>query len=160
MTLIPIEHWIVKNQPEQENKYYTGWWDSMEFVRRLSEDFSSFHFEVIDTFVMDTPPPTVHLKMPVLRGKSDYFDVIFKESWVVEPDWMVSIERKERGQIELYGFIENIDENSRWLLKGMNKEYLYRSYEDDLLKFSGSVRNKYLLYGLFQILESYGKNNA
>ena len=26
---------------------------------------------------------TVQLKMPVLRGKSDYFDVIFKESWVV-----------------------------------------------------------------------------
>ena len=58
ITLIPIEHWIVKNQPEQENEYYTGWWDSMEFVRRLSEDFSSFHFDVIDTFVMDTPPPT------------------------------------------------------------------------------------------------------
>jgi hypothetical protein len=28
MTLIPIEYWIVKNQPEQENEYYTGWWDS------------------------------------------------------------------------------------------------------------------------------------
>ena len=153
MTLIPIEHWIVKNQPEQENEYYTGWRDSMEFVRRLSEDFSSFHFEVVDT-------PTAHLKMPVLRGKSDYFDVIFKESWVVEPDWTVIVERKERGKIELYGFIENIDENSKWLLKGMNKQYLYRSYEDDLLKFSGSARNKYLLYGLFQILESYGTNNA
>ena len=70
MKLLPMEEWIVKNQPEQENEYYTGWWDSMEFVRRLSEDFSSFHFEVIDTFVMDTPPPTVQLKMPVLRGKS------------------------------------------------------------------------------------------
>jgi len=71
-----------------------------------------------------------------------------------------TLEKPKRGKIELYGFIENIDENSRWLLKGMNKEYLYGSYEDDLLKFSGSVRNKYLLYGLFQILESYGKNNA
>ena len=63
----------------------------------------------LDSFVMDTPPPTVQLKMPVLRGKSDYFDVIFKESWVVEPDWTVSIGRKERGKLELYGFIENID---------------------------------------------------
>ncbi len=132
----------------------------MEFVRRLSEDFSCFHFEVIDTFVMDTPPPTVQLKMPVLRGKSDYFDVIFKESWVVEPDWTVSIERNERRKIELYGFIDNIDENCKWLLKGMNKQYLYASYEDDLLTFSGSVRNKYLLYGLFQILESFGTNKA
>ena len=132
----------------------------MEFVRRLSEDFSSFHFQVIDTFVMDTPPPTFQLKMPVLRGKSDCFDGIFKESWVVEPEWTVSIERGERGKIELYGFIEDIDENSKWLLKGMNKQYLYGSYEHDSLKFSGSVRNKYLLYGLFQILGSYGKNKA
>ena len=159
MKITTIEEWIITNQPDLKNEYYKGWWDSIEFIRRLNEDFSNFKFGVIDSFLMDTPPPTIQLKMPLLIGRSNYFEVILKESWVVEPDWTVSIERKQKGEIELFGFVESIDQECKWLLNGFKAEYLYPSYASDLLKFSGSVRNKHLLYGLFQILENYEQRN-
>lgn len=156
--LSSLDKWVTEKQPQSDHDYYKGWWDSVEFIRRLIADYPLFEFTVVDTFMMDTPPPTTMLPMPLSRGKSQRFEVLFKESWVVEPDWTVSISRKETGRIELYGFLKEIGTTNKWLLRGMDKRLIYPPYNDVALKFSGSVKNKYLLYGLFQILEQMEKN--
>ncbi|MCF7792055.1 MAG: hypothetical protein K9M56_08670 [Victivallales bacterium] len=154
----PFDKWVMKNQIDCEHDYYKGWWDSVEFIRKLVIDFPLFEFDVIKTFMMDTPPPTTKIPMPLLDAKSENFELFFKESWVIEPDWTVSIKGKLKEPLELYNFIKEIDQNMKWLLRGIDNKYIFPTYNDKAEKFTGSVRNKHLLYGLFQILQNIEKN--
>jgi hypothetical protein len=83
--------WISTNQPEEKHEFAHGWWRSMEFLQVLSHDFESFEFDVLSSFSMETPPPSSLITMPVVSGRSPSCEVIFKESWVLEPNYIVTV---------------------------------------------------------------------
>jgi len=149
--------WISKNQPDAKCEYAHGWWESAEFLQLLSNDFESFEFGVEKSFAMETPPPTSLITMPVVSAQSPNLEILFKESWVLEPNYTVSVKREFPGPVILLDILQPIDPENKWLLRDFPCEHLYEAYSDGARAFSGSAKNKHLLYGLFHILNFQAK---
>jgi len=144
--------WISANQPDDKHEFAHGWWRSMEFVQLLTHDFDDFEFDVIGSFLMETPPPTSTIPMPIVSGRSSNVEIIFKESWVLEPNYTVSVKSGFPGAITLLNMLEPIDPENKWLLRDFPGNYLYEPYREGAFNFSGSVKNQHLLYIMFHIL--------
>jgi hypothetical protein len=142
--------WISRNQPDVKSEFAHGWWNSAEFLQLLSNDFEEFEFDVIGSFSMETPTSTI--PMPVISARSKNLEIIFKESWVVEPNYTVTVKRGFPGPVILLDLLEPIDSQNKWLLRDFPADYLFEPYREGAPAFSGSVKNQHLLYGLFHIL--------
>jgi hypothetical protein len=152
--IIRLFDWISRNQPDDSCEYAHGWWNSAEFLQLLSNDFESFEFGVLTTFSMATPPPTSLIKMPFVSARRPNLEIFFKESWVVEPNYAVTVKWAFAGPVILLDILQPIDHQNKWLLRDFPGDYLYEYYSEGSSAFSGSVKNQYLLYGLFHILNS------
>ena len=123
-----INKWIEENQINKNHDYAKGWNDLMDFVFKLQCDFDEFEFEVLKSYEMLTPPPSSKIKMPIFIAKSKKYQIIFKESWVLEPDWTVSVERNTKEIVNLRSLVEDINPTNKWLLDGMEKDYIFGPY--------------------------------
>jgi hypothetical protein len=144
--------WIPKNQPDDKNEYSHGWWRSIDFLHVLSNDFESFDFAVLTSFSMTTPPPESQITMPVVWARSTNLEIIFKESWMCEPNYTVTVKLKEPRPIILMDILQPIDPKNKWLLRGFPDDCLFGFYREGSSEFSGCVKNEHLLYALFHML--------
>lgn len=147
-----VSKWIEENQIDENHDYAKGWNDLMDFVFRLQCEFDKFEFQVITSYKMLTPPPSSKILMPVFLAKSENQQIIFKESWVLEPDWTVTVERNTKKAVNLEPIVEEIDFTCKWLLEGFDEQPIYDSYSSEAEKFTCCVRNRHLLYTLFYLL--------
>jgi len=154
-----VNKWIEENQISKNHDYAKGWNDLMDFVFKLQCEFDEFEFEVIKSYDMLTPPPSSKIKMPIFIAKSKKYQIIFKESWVLEPDWTVSVERNTKKIVNLRSFVEDINPTNKWLLDGMEKDYIFGPYSVQAKKFTCCVKNKHLLYTLFYLITKYDKES-
>jgi hypothetical protein len=92
--------------------------------------------------------------MPFVSARRPNLEIFFKESWVVEPNYAVTVKRAFAGPVILLDILQPIDHPNKWLLRDSPDDYLYEYYSEGSSAFSGSVKNQYLLYGLFHILNS------
>jgi hypothetical protein len=149
--------WISKNQPDENHEFAHGWWRSMEFLQLLSHDFESFEFDVISSFSMETPPPTSTIPMPLVSARVQNLEIIFKESWVLEPNYTMSVkwgftESLSISTVMFWSILERIDPENKWLLRDFPSDQLYDRYYKGSPAFSGAAKNQRLLYALFHIL--------
>lgn len=152
--------WICRNQADVNCEFAHGWWNSAEFLQLLSNDFEDFDFDVITSFSMDTPPPTSIITMPVVSARRMNLEIVFKESWVLEPNYTVTVKWDFPRPIILLDILQPIDHRNKWLLRDFPSEYLHEPYREGANTFSGSVNNQHLLYTLFHILSFQAKTPA
>ena len=147
-----INKWIEENQIGKNHDYAKGWNELMDFVFKLQCEFDEFEFKIIKSYEMLTPPPSSKITMPIFMAKSNRYQIIFKESWVLEPDWTVSVKRNIKEIISLRPFIEDINLSNKWLLDSMDKDYVFGNYSVQAKEFTCCIKNKHLLYTLFYLL--------
>ena len=152
-----LNEWIEENQIDINHDYAKGWNDLMDFIFKLQCEFDEFEFQVIKSYEMITPPPSTKIIMPIFLAKSKNYQIIFKESWVLEPDWIVSVARNTMGAINLKPIVEDINPTNKWLFDGMDEDFIYGSYSLEAEKFTCCVKNKHLLYTMFYLLNKEGK---
>jgi hypothetical protein len=152
MRSLALDNWISSNPPGAKCEFAHGWWESAEFLQLLSSDFESFDFGVLTSYSMETPPPRSFVTMPVVSALAPNLEVYFKESWVVEPNYTVSVKWLLPGPLVLLDMLQPVDVQYRWLLRDFPTEYLYEPFREGASAFSGSVKNKHILYALFHIL--------
>lgn len=104
-----LNEWTEENQIDANHDYVKGWNDLMDFLFRLQSEFDEFEFEVLKSYEMLTPPPSSKILMPLIRATSKRYQITFKESWVMEPDWIVSVERYTKEIIDLNPIPEELD---------------------------------------------------
>ena len=112
----------------------------MEFVQLLTHDFEDFEFNVIGSFLMETPPQTSTIPMPIVSGRPSNVEIIFKETWVLEPNYTVSVKWGFPGPMMLLNMLEPIDPKNKWLLRDFPDNYLYEPYREGASDFCGSVK--------------------
>jgi hypothetical protein len=129
--------WISTNQADIGSEYDHGWWSSMEFLQLLSHDFTDFEFDVISSFLMTTPPPSSTLPMPLVSARSTSLQIIFKEDWLMEPFYTVTVQVGFPGEVILLGILAPIDPENKWLLQNFPCAQLYYTNltEEVLLPF-------------------------
>jgi len=159
MRSVGLFEWISRSQPDVNHEFAHGWWNLAEFLQGLAHDFEDFEFDVITSFPMETPPPSSIITMPVVSSRRPNLEIIFKESWVIEPNYTVTVKWGFPGPIILLNILEPIDHRNKWLLQGFPSNYLCEPYREGASAFSGSVKNQHLLYGLFHILSFQAKSN-
>jgi hypothetical protein len=152
MRSLGLYNWISSNQPGANCEFAHGWWESAEFLQLLSSDFESFDFGVLSSYSMETPPPSSFVTMPVVSALAPNLEIYFKESWVVEPNYTVSVKWLLPGPLVLLDMLQPVDGRNRWLLRDFPTDYLYEPFREGVSAFSGSVKNQHLLYALFHIL--------
>ena len=150
--------WISRSQPDVNHEFAHGWWNLAEFLQGLAHDFEDFEFDVITSFPMETPPPSSIVTMPVVSARRPNLEIIFKESWVIEPNYTVTVKWGFPDPIILLNILEPIDHWNKWLLRGFPSNYLCEPYREGSSAFSGSVKNQHLLYSLFHILSCQAKD--
>ena len=144
--------WISDNQPSAKCEFAHGWWNFAEFLQLLSNDFACFDFGVLTSYSMETPPPTTLITMPVVSARSQKLEIYFKESWVVEPNYTVTVKTQSPASFILLDILQPIDPKEKWLLKDFPSDCVYPPYCEGVYAFSGSVKNQHLLYALFHVL--------
>ena len=144
--------WICKYQPDARCEFAHGWWNSAEFWQLLSSDFESLDFGVIASFSMTTPPPTSIITMPVVSARSPKLEIFFKESWVVEPNYTVTIKRQLPGPINLLDILQPIDQNINGCYRIFPVLISTSLIVKELLLSLGCVKNQHLLEACFHIL--------
>jgi hypothetical protein len=152
MRSLALYNWISSNQPSANCEFAHGWWESAEFLQLLSSDFESFDFGVLTSYSMETPPPSSFVTMPVVSALAPNLEIYFKESWLVEPNYTVSVKWLLSGPLVLLDMLQPVDAQNRWLLRDFPSDYLYEPFREGVSAFSGSVKNQHLLYALFHIL--------
>jgi hypothetical protein len=127
-----LSEWIEKHQIDDSHDYSKGWNELMYFVFELQSEFGNYEFEVIGSYKMLTPPPSSRIIMPVFMAKSKFQKLIFKESWVIEPDWVVSIETSSKLNINIKPLIEEVDLERKWIFDGFEEKYIMALFLPDL----------------------------
>jgi hypothetical protein len=77
---------------------------------------------------METPPPTTLITMPVVSARSQKLEIYFKESWVIEPDYTLTVKTQSPASFVLLDIIQPIDPKDRWLLKDFPSDRVYPPY--------------------------------
>jgi hypothetical protein len=89
-------------------------------LQLLSSDFESLEFGALTTFSMATPPPTSLIKMPFVSAGRPNLEILFKESWVVEPYYALTVKRAFAGPVILLDILQPIDHQKRVSLAFVN----------------------------------------
>jgi hypothetical protein len=82
--------------------------------------------------------------MPVVSARSQKLEIYFKESWVVEPDYAVTVKTQSPASFVLLDILQPIDPKDRWLLKDFPSDRVYPPYCEGLYASSGSIKNQHL----------------
>jgi hypothetical protein len=141
MRSLALYNWISSDQPGANCEFAHGWWESAEFLQLLSSDFESFDFGVLTSYSMETPPPSSFVTMPVVSALAPNLEIYFKESWVVEPNYTVSVKWLLPGPLVLLDMLQPVDVQYRWLLRDFPTEYLYEPFREGVSRFLG-IRQK------------------
>jgi len=78
--------------------------------------------------------------MPVVSARNQNLEIYLKESWVVEPNYTVTIKTKAPASFILLDILQPIDPEEKWLLKYFPSDCVYPPYCEGLYAFSGSIK--------------------
>src|ERR1700755_22348 len=98
--------------------------------------------------------------MPIVLARSRNLQIIFKESWVLEPNYTVTVKRERFWPLILLDILQPIDPLNKLLSMDFPAEYLHEPYHEGAVSFSGSIKNQHLLYSLFHILNFQARSLA
>lgn len=147
--------WVSKNNPPDEKQYGKGWWDTIEFIYKIAKTEP----RVISTFVMETPPPTETLLIPIVLLKFDDFEIVLKSNFGWFPnEWLISVKRKDNKPIALFDLVTPIDKPKYF--SRVPKAWQFGHLNANSQKFSGMVRTEDELFALIWILEKSSKNGV
>ena len=155
MQPVPLLKWVSENNPSTDLSYGKGWWDCIEFFYRLEEVYrDTVDITVIATFVMNTPPPTEQLLMPVFRLHHPEADFILRLdfSTMIGPNWVASVERQRQNRTPLYGLID--EEKSLYpdSISGFEPSWVYPCYLHNPSRFTCELDNEWKLYTFLWVL--------
>lgn len=150
---IDFDKWVNDNNLDMELSYRKGWWDYIEFVRELDAKFKFVELNVISTYVMETPPPTEELLMPVIKLTHENCSFILKTVFgPLPPYWNVSIERNADNRFNVIGlFNEKIDHTNE-NIPGFEREWIYPSYFENPRRFTCQLDDEWDVYALIRLV--------
>ena len=164
MKKINFDEWVSNNNPSEKLSYGKGWWDYIEYIRKLGEMLDTKDINVIDTFEMETPPPSEILSMPVFEIKFTGFKVYLKEHFSFSgfhDAWVVSVVMKKKQSCELnlssLGLINNLNKKEKVypeFMNGFTDKIIFEDYSPELNMFSGSVNDSWDLYALLKVIRN------
>ena len=69
-------------------------------------------------YSMETPPPSSFITMPVVSALAPNLEIYFKESWVVEPNYTVSVKWLLPGPLVLLDMLQPVDATEQMVAAG------------------------------------------
>jgi|GEM_PF-1416106 len=151
--VISFDQWVSDNNPDSSLSYGKGWWDYIEFVRLICDKFDCSKITVVSTYIMETPPPTEKLLMPVISLEIKPIKFIMKTDFgVLPPYWTISVIRDDDSDLKTYG-IFNPEEDLRGAnISGFSEEWIFPPYSISHTKFTCQVDDEWDVYALIKII--------
>jgi hypothetical protein len=166
MNKISFNRWVNDNNVDPKLNYCTGWWEYIEFVRRISEKLNAKVF-VVDTFKMGTPPPEEVLLMPVILLETNDYDFYIKEDFSYGgffDEWLISVNCKSGAvtkdisnyinplnDVAVEDFKEGFIDKVR--VGFSENDLIFDSYsETNAIKFTGTVLDELELFSLINTI--------
>jgi hypothetical protein len=153
-TLDGLDTWVCAHNPDPSLSYGKGWWDGIEFMRKLRDQHGLETVDVPATYLMETPPPCETLLMPVYRIRHQSLECYLKTDFgLLLPNWFLSIRTPER-LIRTYGLF---DPSRDWrreprYLDGFREEWRYPPCAENPLCFTCAVDSEMDVYMLIRLL--------
>jgi hypothetical protein len=92
-----LDRWVAAHHPDAAHAYGKGWWECIECMRRLRDQHGWEALEVPATDLMETPPPSETLRMPVYRMQHHGMACSVKTDFgPLPPCWFLRIRTPER----------------------------------------------------------------
>lgn len=152
---ISFDKWVNDNNPDNSLSYSKGWWDYIEFIRLLCDKFDCSKIDVVSTYIMETPPPTEKLLMPVVSLEIDQIRFIMKTDFgVLPPYWTISVIRNDDSDIKTYGIINSEEDLRGTVIPGFYEEWIFPPYSKSHAKFTCRVDDEWEVYALIKIMTS------
>jgi len=150
---IPFDHWVCENQPGDDAQYRTGWWDTIEFVRFLANEFGIMDITIIGDFDAETPPPTEILRMPVFLLRFNSVDVCLKNDFSpLEPYWSASVVIGDKREFACYGLNAPLNRWKHNSLTLFPETWRFSPYISGSRRFSCGLAHEHAVFTLFWLL--------
>jgi len=153
MNSIPFDKWVNDNNPDSSLSYGKGWWDYIEFIRLLNEKFNFSEINVVSTYIMETPPPTEKLLMPIIMLKIKQITFILKYDFsIIAPYWTVSVIRNNNDHFKKYNIFNEHDDLRDREIQGFKTQWIFPPYCENHSKFTCRVDDEWDMYALIKII--------
>ncbi len=148
-----LHEWVAANNPSEDKEYGKGWWDTIEFLYDLLSVFPRSDARVIETFVMQTPPPVEELLMPVVRLRLPTARVVLKREFPpLPPDWTVSVACSAAGAILPCGLFDRNAAVPASDLAVFPVAWRFGTYAKNRSRFCCQIDDEYRMFTLLWIL--------
>ncbi len=153
-TFDDLDVWVAAHNPDAALSYGKGWWDCIEFIRQVRNQHGLETIEEPTTYLMETPPPSEMLLMPVYRIQHRGLECYIKTDFgPLPPYWFLSIRTPERLP-HIYGLFDparDWRQDSRYL-DGFREEWRYPPFSESPLCFTCAVDSEMDVYMLIRLL--------
>lgn len=147
MKVSKLDRWVSENNIPTTYEYGKGWWDYIEWIRRLADRVAALEVSVVGSYHVDTPPPCERLPMPAVaidaRGvtyalRFDFGTFALRAGG---REWAVSVRRRTPYRGPWFGLISETEDLRQLGLDGIPPEYLFGPYREDRARFTVLVRD-------------------
>jgi hypothetical protein len=149
-----LDTWVCAHNPDPSLSYGKGWWDCVEFIRRMRDQHGLETIDVPATYRMGTPPPCETLLMPVYRIRHHGLECYLKTDFdLLPPNWFLSI-CASQPLAQTYGLF---DPARDWrqeprCLDGFREEWRYPPFAESPMRFTCAVDGEMDVYMLLRLL--------
>src|SRR5882724_2741272 len=149
-----LDAWVSAHNPDPSLSYGKGWWDCIEFMRRLHDQHGLEALDVPATYHMETPPPCETLLMPVYRIRHHGLVCYLKTDFhTLPPNWFLSVSTSQP-LTQTYGLF---DPARDWRQEpryrdGFREEWRYPPCAERPMRFTCAVDGEMDVYMLLRLL--------
>jgi hypothetical protein len=138
--LCEFERWAITHAISDTFVFGQGWWDYVDLVRRLSVKLGISDVLVIGEYVIDTPPPSERLPMPLVALETDSTLVALKRDFGVycrwPCEWTLSVCKQAPYRGPILGLFDPAVDLRRERVDGLSPELLFGPYRENPAEFS------------------------
>jgi hypothetical protein len=149
-----LDTWVCAHNPDPSLSYGKGWWDCVEFMRRMRDQHGLEAIDVPATYHMGTPPPCETLLMPVYRIRHHGLECYLKTDFdPLPPNWFLSI-CAAQPLAQTYGLFDparDWRQEPRYL-DGFREEWRYPPFAESPTRFTCAVDGEMDVYMLLRLL--------
>ena len=156
MIVTEFDRWVSAHNISKRFRYGKGWWDYVEFVRKLSYKFGIADVRVIGQYIIETPPPEEELPMPAVallgRGVEAALRLDFGKMrrWPLE--WTASIRRRSPYRGPTFGLFDAALDLRPERLQGLTPDWLFGSYRENPAEFSCELEDEWDVATLLRLV--------
>ena len=164
MNKINFNEWVSKNNIDNLNKKYSkGWWEYIDFIRRLESKVNGAVF-VVGNYEVNTPPPEETIVLPIILLEVNNYKFYLKEDFSYSSffdQWMISIE-SDKEIMDLSNHLSKIKSKEELIEEGFKSLFhdkLIKDFKNNNLIFmdngkqiSGTVSDELDLYALIKLV--------